>query len=179
MYMINKITLNIILFFLLMNFSIEGYDWYYKKNKKIFCADKEEGCTFTISSNNPISPKIPTSILEHALIMGDYKYIYLIFYPEGQIKRFYLMAYDSSSKETIISNGDIYDIDCSEKNKYEIQIFKPLKTNSLIQFLFLGLPENFYMEVEIRFKLNPILYLDDIKLNDENSLKSSDNEIFW
>ena len=108
--------------------------------------------------------------------MGDYKYIYLIFYPEGQIKRFYLMAYDSSSKETIISNGDIYDIDCSEKNKYEIQIFKPLKTNSLIQFLFLGLPENFYMEVEIRFKLNPILYLDDIKLNDENSLKSSDNE---
>ena len=176
MYMINKITLNIILFFLLMNFSIEGYDWYYKKNKKIFCADKEEGCTFTISSNNPISPKIPTSILEHALIMGDYKYIYLIFYPEGQIKRFYLMAYDNSNKETIISNGDIYDIDCSEKNKYEIQIFKPLKTNSLIQFLFLGLPENFYMEVEIRFKLNPILYLDDIKLNDENSLKSSDNE---
>jgi hypothetical protein len=125
-----------------------------------------------------MSPKIPTDILEHALIMGDYKYIYLIFHiPEGQAKTFYLKAYYSSSQETIISNGDIYKIDCSEKNKFEIQIFKTLKTHSFIQLFFLGLPENFHMTVEILFKRDPFLYLKDIKLNDQNSLRSSNIEL--
>ena len=87
------------------------------------------------------------------------------------------MAYDSSTKDTIISNGDTYFIDCNQNNKYEIQIFKTLKNNSFIQLLFLGLPKNFNMKVEIRFKLDQLLYLEDFKLNDKNSLKSSDDEL--
>ena len=178
MHIIGKLSSTIIIFFLLMNFSIEGYEWFYLKNKKIFCADKEKGCTFSISSNKPISPKIPTDTVEQALFMGDYKYIYLIFHiPEGQAKTFYLKAYYSSNQETIISNGDIYKIDCSEKNKFEIQIFKTLKTHSFIQLFFLGLPENFHMTVEILFKRDPFLYLKDIKLNDQNSLRSSNIEL--
>jgi len=41
----------------------------------------------------------------------------------------------------------------------------------------LGLPKNFNMKVEIRFKLDQLLYLEDFKLNDKNSLKSSDDEL--
>ena len=177
MYIIDRLSLTIILLLLLMNFSNEGYEWFYEKNKRFFCANKEKWCTFTISYNKPISPKIPTVIPSHA-ILSEYRYIYLIFdILEGKKNKFYLMAYDSSTKDTIISNGDAYIIDCNQNNKYEIQIFKTLKNNSFIQFLFLGLPKNFNMKVEIRFKLDQLLYLEDFKLNDLNSLKSSNDEL--
>ena len=177
MYIIDRLSLTIILLLLLMNFSNEGYEWLYEKNKRFFCANKEKGCTFTISYNKPISPKIPTVIPSHA-ILSEYRYIYLIFdILEGKTNKFYLMAYDSSTKDTIISNGDTYFIDCNQNNKYEIQIFKTLKNNSFIQLFFLGLPKNFNMKVEIRFKRDQLLYLEDFKLNDKNSLKSSDDEL--
>lgn len=177
MYIIKRISLTIILLLLLVNFSIEGYEWYYSKNKKIFCSDKDIGCSFIISSNNPISPKIPTDNIVHA-IAHNYNYIYLkIYIPEGKTKQFFLMAYDTSTKETIISNGDTYEIDCSEKHEFEMRIHKPLKNHSFIQLLFLGLPENFEMRVEITFKLDMILYLRDIKLDQKNSLNSTENEL--
>ena len=177
MHVIDKIFI-IILVSLLPKFSFEGNkDYYYKRTKNIFCSDLENGCNFKISSNNPISPKIPTEIPVNA-ILGSYRYIYLIFHiPQNQIQKFYLMAYDTSSKETIISNGDYYEIDCNENNKYEIRIFKSLKIDSFVQFLFLGITINIVIEVEIKFKLSIFLYTYDIRLSNDNSLESSNNEL--
>ena len=177
MHVIDKIFI-IILVSLLPKFSVEGnQDYYYKRTKNIFCSDLENGCNFKISSNNPISPKIPTEIPVNA-ILGSYRYIYLIFHiPQNQIQKFYLMAYDTSSKETIISNGDYYEIDCNENNKYEIRIFKSLKIDSFVQFLFLGITKNIVIEVEIKFKLSIFLYTYDIRLSNDNSLESSNNEL--
>ena len=177
MHVIDKIFI-IILVSLLPKFSFEGNkDYYYKRTKNIFCSDLENGCNFKISSNNPISPKIPTEIPVNA-ILGSYRYIYLIFHiPQNQIQKFYLMAYDTSSKETIISNGDYYEIDCNENNKYEIRIFKSLKIDSFVQFLFLGITKNIVIEVEIKFKLSIFLYTYDIRLSNDNSLESSNNEL--
>ena len=88
MHVIDKISI-IILVFLLPKFSFEGNkDYYYKRTKNIFCSDLENGCNFKISSNNPISPKIPTEIPVNA-ILGSYRYIYLIFHiPQTKYKNF-------------------------------------------------------------------------------------------
>ena len=177
MYMIDKILITILIL-LLPKFSYEGNkEYYYNKTKKIFCSDLKNGCNFNISSNNPISPKIPTEIPVNA-ILSNYRYIYLIFHiPQNQTQKFYLMAYDTSIKETIISNGDYYEIDCNENNKYEIRIFKSLKIDSFVQFLFLGITKNIVIEVEIKFKLSIFLYTYDIRLSNDNSLESSNNEL--
>jgi len=42
MYIIDRLSLTIILLLLLMNFSNEGYEWFYEKNKRFFCANKEK-----------------------------------------------------------------------------------------------------------------------------------------
>ena len=175
--MIDKILITILVL-LLPKFSFEGNkEYYYKKTKNIFCSDLKNGCNFKISSNNPISPKIPTEIPENA-ILSNYRYIYLIFHiPQNQTQKFYLMAYDTSIKETIISNGDYYEIDCNENNKYELRIFKSLKKDSFIQFLFLGVPQNLVIKVEIKFKLDIFLYFFDIPLSYNNTLNSSNNEL--
>ena len=177
MYMIDKILITILIL-LLPKFSYEGNkEYYYNKTKKIFCSDLKNGCNFNISSNNPISPKIPTEIPVNA-ILSNYRYIYLIFHiPQNQTQKFYLMAYDTSIKETIISNGDYYEIDCNENNKYELRIFKSLKEDSFVQFLFLGVPQNLVIKVEIKFELSIFLYLNDIPLSNGNSLDSSNNEL--
>lgn len=86
------------------------------------------------------------------------------------------MAYITSTNETIISNGDFYEIDLNENNEYEIRIFKELIINSYIQFLFLGLPKDFIIKVDIKFKLDLHLYFHDIALSKDNS-KNSSNEI--
>ncbi len=175
--MIDKILITILVL-LLPKFSFEGNkQYYYKKTKNIFCSDLKNGCNFKISSNNPISPKIPTEIPVDA-ILSNYRYIYLIFHiPQNQTQKFYLMAYDTSNKETIISNGDYYEIDCNENNKYELRIFKSLKEDSFIQFLFLGVPQNLVIKVEIKFELSLYLYAYDIRLSYDNSLDSSNNEL--
>lgn len=171
MFNIYKIFLTSIFLFL---YSIEGdKDWYYERSKNIFCAEQ---CSFNISSSYPFSPKIPTEIPVNA-ILSNYKYIYLIFHvPNDQINKFYLMAYITSTNETIISNGDFYEIDLNENNEYEIRIFKELIINSYIQFLFLGLPKDFIIKVDIKFKLDLHLYFHDIALSKDNS-KNSSNEI--
>ena len=172
MFNIYKIFLTSIFLFL---YPIEGNkDWYYEKSKNIFCAKE---CSFYISSTNPFSPLIPTDKPVNAILDKSYRYIYLIFHlPNDQINKFYLMAYITSTKETIISNGDFYEIDPNENNKYEIRIYKQLKNNSYIQFLFLGLPKNILIKVDIKFKLDIFLFLRDIKLKDDNS-KNSTNDI--
>ena len=79
------------------------------------CPNKNKVCTFSISYNNSISPKIPTSFPSNA-ILNSYRYIYLIFtIPTSQKQKyFYLEAYDTSDNETIISNGDCYYLNVSK-----------------------------------------------------------------
>lgn len=139
------------------------------------CSNKDEICSFNISYNYTKSPKIPTSIPSYA-ILGDYRYIYLRFIiPKTQIeKTFYLEAFDISNEETIISNGDCYFINTSLNIDYEIRIYKQLKTDSYIQFGFLGFSNNFTMKVELRFPLSLSLYFNDIALTYYNSLNKSD-----
>ena len=171
--MYNNIAFLIILFYSsLLNYSTEISDRYNRANYNMDkeCSNENEGCNFNISYNYPISPKIPTRILSEAII-GSYKYIYLIFYiPEyQQQKSFYLEAYDASSEETIISNGDCYFINTRENNEYEIRIYKNLKNINFIRVGFLGLSKDFTMTVKIQFSLDMGLYLSDSTLDDENS----------
>ena len=136
----------------------------------LYVQTKIFGCIFTISTNYPISPKIHTIIPEEAII-GDYRYIYLLFNaPQQNLKTFYLEAYDTSNGETIISNGDCYLIDITKNSDYELRIYKELKSNSFVQFRFFGLPQNFTMQVRIQFKLNMGLFINDEDLGKSNSL---------
>ena len=133
------------------------------------CPDKNE-CSFSVSYNYPMSPKIPNSFPGNAII-GDYRYVYLTFtIPDTQNqKSFYLEAYDTSNKETIISNGDCYYINTTKNNKYEIRIYKKLKRDSYIRFEFSGISQDFTMTVNLRFTLDFILFVNDIALTDKNS----------
>lgn len=168
----NQIIIKIFLFLSMIAFSSEISERYYNRaNYNDICSNADLGCYFTVSNNYPTSPKIPTSIISDA-ILSDYRYIYLIFsIPNEQTnKNFYLEAYDTSIKETIISNGDCYFIDTTQNAKYEIRIFKKLKENSFIRFGFFGLSDNFEMTVNLEFKLNHLLYFTDIALSSDNSL---------
>ena len=171
-----NLTLHVIFLLLsLINFSTEVSERRYNRgNYNITCSNKENGCDFNVSSNFPVSPKIPTSIPSHALL-NSYRYIYLIFTipKEQKQKSFYLEAYDTSNEETIISNGDCYFINTTENDKYEIRIYKQLKENSFVRFGFLGLPKNFSMEVYLHFKLSISLYFSDIYLTYYNSINKT------
>ena len=48
------------------------------ENNDVECPSKSDLCSFTVSKINNISPRIPTSFPTKA-ILGDYKYIYLLF----------------------------------------------------------------------------------------------------
>ena len=98
-------------------------------NYGMICSNKDEGCSFNVTKDYPISPKIPTSIPTKA-ILSDYRYIYLRFsIPRKQNqKTFYLEAYYTSNGETIISNGDCYYINTNQNNDYEIRIYKKTKS---------------------------------------------------
>ena len=132
-----------------LNVFTEDIHRYFKGIFNDICQDPT-GCDFSITTNYPISPKIPTRMPTKA-ILSSYKYIYLLFaIPNNQKqKNFFLEAYDISNGETIITNGDCYFIDTTQNTDYEIRIYKPLRNNSFIQFGFLGLLQNFTMLVRI------------------------------
>ena len=159
----------------LLRFSNENKDWVYEKTKNIYCSNH---CSFNISSNHPFSPKIPTDELVNPFNNRN-KIIHFFFtnynaLKEKKLEIIYLMAYDTSNNENIISNGDYYEIDCSYGlNGYEFIIYKTLKNNSFIQFLFLGLSKNSSIEVEIVILSSSLI---PYQLNSSNSLNSSKNE---
>ena len=136
------------------------------------CSDKYEGCSFNVSYNYPISPKIPISITKYERI-GNYiyRYIYLNFtIPSTQKqKSFYLEAYDTSNGENIILFGDCYLIDTNEKKDYEFSIYEEVKENSYIRFSFFGIPQNFIMTVRLQFTYGFFLRIKAISLNTLNS----------
>ena len=175
--MFTSISINIIVILLFLSIFVFSGSLYIRGNNFTICLDRDNGCNFTVTNYYPISPLIPTSFPNEAII-GEYKYIYLIFnIPNSQVqKTFYLEAYDTSTGETIITNGDCYLINTTENKYYEINIFKDLKKNSYIRFGFFGLPKNFSMTVEIEFKLNIFLYIINIKLSSDNSLNKSEQE---
>ena len=169
---LNFIIMIPLLFIFSLSFCSEQNDKYYNfLNNNNICSDKNLGCSFNVTYNYPITPKIPTSIPTNA-ILGDYRYIYLRFtIPEAQKqKSFYLEAYYISDDETIISNGDCYYINTIDNIDYELRIDKILRTNDYIRFGFFGIPENFIMEVKLHFILNISLYFNDIALSSRNSL---------
>jgi hypothetical protein len=175
--MYTNIKLGIMLYFLLIlvpTFLSENLDTYYNSAYNSICSDKDGGCLFLVTHNFPISPKVPTFIPTKA-ILGSYKYIYLTFYiPSNPIqKNFYLEAYDTSTGETIITNGDCYFINTTENIDYEIRIFKELQRDSYVQFRFFGLLPNFKMMVLFRFSLSVHLYFNDIALSYDNSLNEN------
>ena len=89
------VLIKIFLFLLLLSFSLT--DKYNKGTYNIICADKDIGCIFTISTNYPISLKIPNIIPEETII-GDYRYNYLLFNdPHHNLKTFYLEVYYTSN----------------------------------------------------------------------------------
>ena len=150
-------------------------NYYDLANNDNICSNKNTGCSFYVTNNYPISPKIPTRLPTQA-ILGDYRYIYLSFtIPEKQEqKSFYLEAYYISDKETIISNGDCYLANINENSDYELRISKTLRTKDYIRFGFFGLTNDFIMEVKLNFILNISLYFSDIALSGTNSLKRND-----
>ena len=165
------------LYFVILSqiFCAGNIDKYYNlPSYKGICSDKNIECSFNVSYNYPISPKIPTDIPSYA-ILNPYRYIYLEFIiPRTQSqKTFYLEAYDTSNQETIISNGDCYYIDTTANIDYEIRIYKTLKTDSYIRFGFLGISQNFAMTVRLRFLLSISLYFNDIALTYSNSLNKT------
>ena len=165
-----------LLFLLSPIFCSENSRQYYNIAKyDHICSDYYQGCSFNVSYNYPISPEIPTSIPNKA-ILSNYRYIYLRFsIPRTQTqKSFYLEAYDTSNGETIISNGDCYLINTNENEDYEIRITKELKKNSYIRFGFFGIPQNFIMSVKLQFPLSHSLYFKDIPLDYSNSLNRKD-----
>ena len=169
---LNFIIMIPLLFIFSLSFCSEQNDKYYNfLNNNNICSDKNLGCSFNVTYNYPITPKIPTSIPTNAML-GDYRYIYLRFtIPEAQKqKSFYLEAYYISDDETIISNGDCYYINTIDNIDYELRIDKILRTNDYIRFGFFGIPENFIMEVKLHFILNISLYFNDIALSSRNSL---------
>ena len=170
MYKIIKLSNIILLIIFLSCFCLEDICWAEEVGHDQICWNKEKGCSFVISASNPFSPIIPTHIPNEAILL-PYRYVYLKFsLPKNKQYKFYLSAYDFLSGETIISNGDCYLIDLNEKLNYEIQIYKPLTTDSYIQFIFLNLKKDFSLEVEFSFVLDLNLYWTDGKLNMENSL---------
>jgi hypothetical protein len=164
----------LLIFLTILDFSTEISERYYSRSNDNICADKNEGCIFTISSNFPKSPKIPTALPTQA-ILGSYRYIYLLFsIPKNQAqKTFYLEAYDTSDGGTIISDGDCYLINTNVNTDYELRIDSTLKQNSFIQFGFFGISNNFKMAVKLKFILDQVLYLTDIALTSSNSLYKS------
>ena len=166
----------ILLYILTPIFCSDYSDMYYDSAEyNASCSNKDKGCSFQVSYNYPISPKIPTSIPSDATL-SNYRYIYLQFnIPQKQKqKTFYLEAYDTSDGKTIISNGDCYFINTTENIDYEIRIYKKLKMFSYVQFGFLGISSNFTMRVTLRFPLSISLYFNDIALTNSNSLNKSD-----
>ena len=136
------------------------------------CLTINTGCSFFITKNYPISPKIPSNMPTKA-ILGNYRYIYLTFtIPETQEqKSFFLEAYYITDEESIITNGDCYAINTKENIDYEIRIDQTLRTNDYIRFGFFGFKDDFTMEVQLRFLLDIHLYYNDISLDYTNSLK--------
>lgn len=60
--------------------------------------------------------------------------IYLKFYilKYQTQKKFYLEAYDATTRETIITNGDCHFINIIKNNKYEIRIDRELNPNNFV-----------------------------------------------
>ena len=175
----NIVLIKIFLFLLLLSFSNELTDKYNRGTYNVICANKDTGCKFEISANYPMSPKIPTSFPGDS-ILSDYRYIYILFnvVKSQNLKTFYLEAYDSSSGETIISDGDCYLIDLAKNTKYELRIFKVLKTKSFIQFSFFGLPKICILQVTLLFNLDIGLYFSDIYLEKSNSLYKNKQQTY-
>ena len=170
---LNGLNIIIILVFLTTNVFSDGISerYYSRSDNNLVCSNKSKGCSFKVSRNYPISPKIPTSIPRNA-IMGSYRYIYLLFsIPEDQTqKTFDLESYDISNGETIISNGDCYFINTTVNTDYEIRIYNKLQEDSFVQFGFLDIPKNFEMTVKLEFELSISLYVYDFALTSINSL---------
>jgi len=165
-----------ILFIFSISLCVEISDTYYSLSfNNNICSSKNNGCSFNITYNYPISPFVPTEYPTQA-ILGDYRYIYLRFtIPEAQKqKSFFLEAYYISDEETIISNGDCYYINILENVDYELRIDKTLRKKSYIRFGFFGIPSDFNMEVKLHFILDIHLYFNDIALSGDNSLKRKD-----
>ena len=160
----------ILLFVYLPIISIESNEWIYGRNKNMYCHNNIL-CTFIITNNNPFSPMIPTSYINHA-ILGDYFYIYFTFIkPDINAQKiFYLEAYDIKLNQTVISNGDCYLLNLTMKLKYELRIYKQTLNEGLIQLQFLGLNPNFFMNVEIRFPFSSDIYIWGFMLTKYNSL---------
>ena len=138
------------------------------------CSNYNTGCSFYVTNEYPISPKIPSNFPTQA-ILGNYRYIYLKFtIPENQKqKTFYLEAYYISDEETIISDGDCYLINTNANVDYELRIYKTLRTKDYIRFGFFGITDDFIVGVKLHFILNVTLYFNDIALSNKNSLKRS------
>ena len=176
--MYNNSLISLFILFLLSRIIFsEDYEKYFGRANYEICSNFKEGCSFNITKNNPISPNIPTNLPKKA-ILNDYRYIYLKFQiPSNHLqKAFYLEAYDTNNKKTIISNGDCYLIDTSKNKIYELRIDKNLQKNSFIRLRFFGLSKNFQMIVNIAFELDLILYWTDIALTGSNSLIKNEDE---
>ena len=176
--MYNNSLISLFILFLLSRIIFsEDYEKYFGRANYEICSNFKEGCSFNITKNYPISPNIPTNLPKKA-ILNDYRYIYLKFQiPSNHLqKAFYLEAYDTNNKKTIISNGDCYLIDTSKNKIYELRIDKNLQKNSFIRLRFFGLSKNFQMIVNIAFELDLILYWTDIPLTGSNSLIKNEDE---
>ena len=127
--MYNNSLISLFILFLLSRIIFsEDYEKYFGRANYEICSNFKEGCSFNITKNYPISPNIPTNLPNKA-ILNDYRYIYLKFQiPSNHLqKAFYLEAYDTNNKKTIISNGDCYLIDTSKNKIYELRIDKNLQ----------------------------------------------------
>ena len=158
------------LFALLPKVLIADNDWIYERNKRIYC--EYPICHFNINNDNHFSPLIPAKYITKAKWLGDYHYMYLIFNKpkENDQKNFFLELNDVKSGETLISNGDCYQLELDKNVQYELRIYKTYEKDALVQLKFIGLNPSFFMSVKIKFPLDIDIYAYSIKLDRGNSL---------
>ena len=186
MFKFDEIILTALFFSLLphilINASAEFKNSYYERNKNFFCANEKTGCSFNISSAYPYSPKIPVNIIHKGPIFETYRYHFYLHvnWTRINLSKFFLMAYDVSNEETIISNGDYYLIKAGSLiniQLYQFQIFKEIKNIRFIQLLFLGMPLNGEYQIDIIFESGFNNYFSSSSLHDGNSLLSNNSEV--
>ena len=165
----NKI-LNLFLLLLISKLTIENNSWIYERNKNVYC--EYPLCHFNIFNDIPFSPIIPYKFISKAQFLGDYHYIYLLFNKpkDTDQKVFFLEVNDTKTGQSLITGGDCYKIDLDKNNQYELQIYEPLTTETLLQLQFIGLNQNFFQSITLKFPLDIIIFAYCIKLDHSNSL---------
>ena len=168
-FILGKILISLILPF----FSLEQNDWFYALLQNNICSNFRSSCKFKITSDYPTSPFISYYFTR---LYDDYRYfeINVDFPSDASQKFFYLQTYDASTYKSLVLDGDVDIINCTNIRQclYYIKVIGGTQDSDSFQLNFLGLPNNFTMSVEIIFPTN--LYYEITYADWDDALNISD-----